>query len=45
MKPTEVDQLIRQRRSVYPKDYTGEIVSDKIISQILENANWAPNHK
>jgi len=45
MNPTEVDQLIRQRRSVYPKDYTGEIVSDKIISQILENANWAPNHK
>jgi len=45
MKPTEVDQLIRQRRSVYPKDYTGEVVSDKIISQILENANWAPNHK
>jgi nitroreductase len=45
MKPSEVDQLIRQRRSVYPKDYTGEIVSDEIISQLLENARWAPNHK
>jgi len=45
MKPIEVDQLIRQRRSVYPKDYTDEIVSDRIINQILENANWAPNHK
>ncbi len=45
MKPAEMDQLIRQRRSVYPKDYTGEIVRDEIVSQMLENANWAPNHK
>ena len=45
MKPSEVDQLIRQRRSVFPKDYTGEIVKDEIISQMLENANWAPTHK
>lgn len=45
MKPLEVDQLIRQRRSVFPKDYTGEVVSDDIINQMLENANWAPTHK
>jgi nitroreductase len=45
MKPFEVDQLIRHRRSVYPKDYTGEVVNDEIINQLLENANWAPNHK
>jgi len=45
MKPSEVDQLIRQRRSVFPRDYTGEIVSDEIINQMLENANWAPTHK
>ncbi len=41
----EVNQLIRMRRSVFPKDYTGEQVSDDIIRQMLENANWAPNHK
>ncbi len=41
----EVNQLIRQRRSVFPKDYTGEKVSREIIEQMLENANWAPNHK
>lgn len=41
----EINQLMRSRRSVYPKDYTGEIVSDHIINQMLENANWAPNHK
>jgi nitroreductase len=45
MKPSEVDQLIRHRRSVFPRDYTGEVVSDEIINQMLENANWAPTHK
>ncbi|MCE7862000.1 MAG: nitroreductase [Bacteroidetes bacterium CHB5] len=41
----EINQLIRQRRSVFPKDYTGAIVPDNIINQMMENANWAPNHK
>lgn len=45
MNPAEVDQLIRQRRSIFPKDYTGEVVRDEIIDQMLENANWAPTHK
>ena len=41
----EVNQLMRQRRSVYPKNYSGEVVGDSIIRQMLENANWAPTHK
>lgn len=41
----ELNQLIRLRRSVYPKDYSGEIVPEHVINQMLENANWAPNHK
>ncbi len=45
MKPSEVDQLIRHRRSVFPRDYSGARVSDEIINQMLENANWAPTHK
>ena len=45
MNASEIDQLIRKRRSVFPKDYTGEKVSDEIINQMLENANWAPTHK
>lgn len=45
MKPSEVDQLIRHRRSVFPRDYSGERVNDEIINQMLENANWAPTHK
>lgn len=41
----EINELIRKRRSVFPKDYTGAVVSEEIIRQMLENANWAPNHK
>jgi nitroreductase len=41
----QINQLIRNRRSVFPKDYSGEKVSDEIVRLMLENANWAPNHK
>ena len=39
------NQLIKKRRSVFPKEYTGEKVDDAIVHQMLENANWAPTHK
>lgn len=45
IQPTDFNQLIRNRRSIFPKDYTGEKVDDAIIKQMLENANWAPTHK
>lgn len=45
MNADEVNQLIRSRRSVFPKSYSGEKVADEIIRQMLENANWAPTHK
>ncbi|HAA16823.1 MAG TPA: nitroreductase [Cytophagales bacterium] len=41
----EINRLIRERRSVFPKMYTGEPVDEAIIEQMLENANWAPTHK
>lgn len=45
-KAEEVNELIRHRRSVFPKDYQlGERVDDAIVKQMLENANWAPTHK
>lgn len=43
--PQEFNELIRYRRSIFPKDYTGEKVSDAIVWQMLENANRAPTHK
>ena len=41
----QVDELIRTRRSVFSQFYTGEIVDDSIVQQMLLNASWAPTHK
>lgn len=41
----QINHIIKSRRSVFPKDYTGEKVDDTIVQQMLENANWAPTHK
>lgn len=41
----EINHLIRNRRSVFPKQFKeGKRVPENIITQILENATWAPNH-
>lgn len=40
-----INKLIRERRSIFPRDYTKEHVDDEIIKQILFNATWAPTHK
>lgn len=41
----EINRLIRSRRSHFPKQFAeGKRVDDAIITQILENATWAPNH-
>ncbi|WP_420384734.1 nitroreductase family protein [Roseivirga sp.] len=42
---SQVSELIRSRRSIYPAQYTSERVDDDIIREMLENANWAPTHK
>ena len=42
---SEINRLIRNRRSVFPKMYTGALVPRAVIDQMLENANWAPTHK
>jgi nitroreductase len=41
----QINSLIRNRRSIFPKMYTGDPVPKHIIEQMLENANWAPTHK
>lgn len=40
-----VSEVIRSRRSIFPPMYTGEVVEDEVIWEILENANWAPTHR
>jgi len=43
--PELINELIRSRRSIFPPQYSGEVISKEIIEKILENANWAPTHK
>lgn len=45
MKPTELNELIKNRRSIFPKMYSEDVVPEEVISQMLENANWAPTHR
>lgn len=41
----QLNELIKQRRAVYPQYYNDKPISRKVIEQILENARWAPTHK
>ena len=43
--PEQVNELIKKRRSIFPKSYIQKSIPKEIIQQILENANWAPTHK
>jgi len=36
--------LIKSRRSIFPKDYSGAPVPRRVIERALEAANWAPTH-
>jgi nitroreductase len=40
-----INDVIRNRRSVFQPQFSGDPVDDSIIDTMIENANWAPNHK
>ena len=42
--PLDVLALIKNRRSIFPKDYTGEAPPRAHIELMLEASNWAPTH-
>lgn len=42
--PDQIQKLIESRRSIFPKDYTGDPVDDEAVDRMLEAAMWAPNH-
>ena len=42
--PEIVLDNIRRRRTVKPVTFLQGTISDEIINEILESANWAPNH-
>ena len=39
-----VNSLMRSRRSTKPRLFNGNKIEDRLVWQILENSNWAPNH-
>jgi len=41
----ELLELIKQRRSIYPNTYVERPIEDAVLQDILEAANWAPNHR
>lgn len=41
----ELFQIIKNRRSVMPVQYSEEKISNGELMRIMESANWAPNHK
>jgi nitroreductase len=40
-----INNVIRNRRSVFQPQFSGEPVDDSVIEVMIENANWAPTHK
>lgn len=43
--PEQVSELIRRRRSIFPKTYNKKPIPKAIVEEVLENANWAPTHR
>jgi len=40
-----INEIIKNRRATPPRFLAKEEIEKEIILQLLENANWAPNHK
>ncbi len=41
---SEISDLVRHRRTIYPKDYTDRVVHRELVERILGNGTWAPTH-
>ncbi len=41
----DIFELIQQRRTVSPNQYSKQPITEEELRKILESANWAPNHK
>ncbi|WP_299214706.1 nitroreductase [uncultured Aquimarina sp.] len=40
-----LNQIIRERRAIFPSQYNDKPVSKEFIKVLLKNANWAPTHR
>jgi nitroreductase len=41
---SEITELIKSRRTIYPEQYSSRVVQRDQIEKILNNAIWAPTH-
>lgn len=41
---SDVTDLIKDRRTVYPENFSDRIVHKEVIEDVLRNGTWAPNH-
>ena len=41
---SEINELIRQRRTIYPEQFSDRKVHREQVENILNNAQWAPTH-
>jgi len=44
-KNIDISQAIFERRSIFPKEYNGKIVPNEVVNDLLNHAQYAPNHK
>jgi len=45
IKMKNISEYIKNRRSIYPEQFSTEEIKTEEILQLLENANYAPSHK
>ena len=45
MDPDALLQLIQSRRAVFPREYTGDAISQDTLDRLFTLANWAPSHR
>lgn len=38
-------EIIESRRSIFPRDYSGEAIDEAVLKEIVESGNFAPQHK
>ncbi len=41
---SEISELVRERRSIAPKDYSDRAVHREIVERVIQNGTWAPTH-
>jgi len=42
---TSIAKIIQERRSIFPHSYNGKTISKEVLTELLEQANYAPTHR